>query len=120
MSGSSSMTVCTNDVALCNLIDDALPVSVPETASDVESFVATVVEFQHDGVRLAAVDARMLCEEIDEVANPFNCQPSLSLQRIRYITLAIGDIVLVVVVRTARSAVVIPLTACFSPPGKGF
>jgi hypothetical protein len=43
LGGAASMTVCTNDLALCHLVDD-------------------VVELQHDRIPLAAVDARMLAQ----------------------------------------------------------
>jgi hypothetical protein len=71
------MTVCTNDVALCNLVDDASPVPVPETTPDIESLVPTVVEFQDDGIGLAAIDARMLREKNQQISNPFDCKSLL-------------------------------------------
>jgi hypothetical protein len=41
------MTVCTNDVALCNLIEDVVPVSVPDAGGDRELLVPKVVELEH-------------------------------------------------------------------------
>jgi hypothetical protein len=59
-SGAASMTVCTNDLALCNLVKDALPIPVSDALGDVEFLVAEVTELKHDRVGLAAVDAGML------------------------------------------------------------
>jgi hypothetical protein len=38
VSGSASMTVCTNDLALCNLVEDALPVAIAGAFGDAELF----------------------------------------------------------------------------------
>jgi hypothetical protein len=51
------MTVCTNDLALCHLVEDALPIAVPEPVVDPELLVPQMVELQHDRIPLAAVDA---------------------------------------------------------------
>jgi hypothetical protein len=59
------MTVCTNDLALCHLVEDALPIAVSEPLADSELLVPQVVELQHDRVPLAAIDARMLMQEGD-------------------------------------------------------
>jgi hypothetical protein len=59
-SGAASMTVCTNDLALCNLVEDALPVSTLKTLGDAELFVPKVIELQNDRIGLSAVDARVL------------------------------------------------------------
>jgi len=60
MSGAASMTVCTNDLALCNLIEHALPVSVLKTLGDAELLVPEMVELEHDRIGIAAVRARTL------------------------------------------------------------
>src|ERR1700742_4687789 len=59
------MTVCTNDVALGDLVEDRLPVTVAEALSDAEALVAQVVELEHERIALAAVDAGVLVEEAD-------------------------------------------------------
>jgi hypothetical protein len=56
------MTVCTNDLALCHLVEDALPIAVPEPLSDPELLVPQVVELQHDRIALTAIDTRMLTQ----------------------------------------------------------
>jgi hypothetical protein len=56
------MTVCTNDLALCHLIEDALPITVPKPLADSELLVPQVVELQHDWILLAAIDAGMLAQ----------------------------------------------------------
>jgi hypothetical protein len=52
------MTVCTNHVALSNLVEDGLPIPVSYAGRDAEEFVASMVELEHDRVRFAAVSAR--------------------------------------------------------------
>jgi len=47
------MTVCTNDVALGDLVEDRLPVAVTEALSDAEALVAQVVELEHQRIALA-------------------------------------------------------------------
>jgi hypothetical protein len=70
--GAASMTVCTNDLALCHLVEDALPIAVPEPLADPELLVPQVVELQHDWVLLAAIDARMLTQVGDQKLNPLS------------------------------------------------
>ena len=60
--GAASMTVCTNDLALCHLVEDALPISVPEPVANPELLVSQVVELQHDRITLSAIDTRMLAQ----------------------------------------------------------
>ncbi|HEX3735473.1 MAG TPA: hypothetical protein VHU86_10020 [Solirubrobacterales bacterium] len=59
-SGAASVTVCTNNLALCNLVEDALPVAVSQALGDAELLVAQMVELQDDGIGLSAVHAWML------------------------------------------------------------
>jgi len=65
-SGAATVTVCTNDLALCNLVEDALPISVPETLADPEAFVAEVVELENDRIVLPAVGTGMLAQVVDQ------------------------------------------------------
>ncbi len=58
--GAASMTVCTNDLALCHLVEDALPFAVSKALPDTELLVSEMVELEHDRVGLAAVRTRML------------------------------------------------------------
>ena len=66
----ASMTVCANDLALRDLVEDALPVPGVELGADREPLVPKVVELEHDRVRVAAVDARMGHEVLDEIRGP--------------------------------------------------
>jgi len=54
------MTVCTNHLALCHLVEDALPGPVPEPCPDAKLLVSKVIELEHDRILLTAVHARML------------------------------------------------------------
>ena len=60
LSGATTMTVCTNDLALANLVKDALPLAVPKPVPDAELLVAKMIELEDHWVSLPAVDAGML------------------------------------------------------------
>jgi hypothetical protein len=61
------MTVCTNDLALCHLVKDALPVAVPESVADSELLVSQVIELQHHRIALSAINAGMIAEVGNEI-----------------------------------------------------
>ena len=65
--GPTPVTVCTNDVALGYLVEDSRPAVVADALRDVEELVAPVVELEHQGIALAAVDARPRAEELDQI-----------------------------------------------------
>jgi hypothetical protein len=54
------MTVCTNDLALCNLVEDALPVAIPNALGDIEFLVPEMVELEDDRICLAAIGAGVI------------------------------------------------------------
>jgi hypothetical protein len=64
------MTVCTNDLALCNLVEDVLPIAIPDAVGDPELLLSKMIELEHDGIVLAAVDAGMLAKESDQILRP--------------------------------------------------
>ena len=66
--GSSSMTVCTNDVALGDLVENRLPVAVANALGDAEVLFVEVVELEHKRVPLAAIDAHMNLEVGDQLS----------------------------------------------------
>lgn len=78
LGGAATMTVCTNDVALCHLVQDALPLAVPEAGSNPECLISEMIELQHDRVGLAAIDARVLSEVGHEIRHAFNPHDLLS------------------------------------------
>jgi hypothetical protein len=59
------MTVPAHDIALLDLVENALPVSIGEGASDVELLVSEMVELQDDRISLTAVGARMARKEFE-------------------------------------------------------
>ena len=64
------MTVCTNDLALCNLVEDVLPIAIPDAVGDPELLLSKMIELEHDGIALAAVNVGMLSQEIDQITGP--------------------------------------------------
>ena len=76
-SGTAPVTVCTNHLALCNLVEHALPLAVPQSGGDSEFLVAQMVELEHYGIGLAAVNARVLAQKHDEKLDPLRHQDPL-------------------------------------------
>jgi hypothetical protein len=72
------MTVCTNDVALCHLVEDALPCTVSKPLPDAEFLVPKVIELEDDRVPLSAVDARVLTQVRHQILDAFSNQSLLA------------------------------------------
>ena len=116
--GAATMTVCTNHLALCHLVENALPGSVPETRSDAELLVPKVVELEHDRIALAAVRARVLAQIGDQVLDPLRDERLLASSGRIDISLAIRRVVLLLVGGPTGAAVVIALASGFPTPGE--
>jgi hypothetical protein len=110
-SGSPSMTVCTNDVALGDLVEHDLPVAVAEAVGDVEALASEMVELEDQRIGLAAVDAGTLQEELDEIGGALGDDGLLAKQGLGDVALPVRGIVLVFVGGSAGAAVVVPLAA---------
>jgi hypothetical protein len=115
-SGSTAMTVRADDLALRDLVENAPPVAVAKALTNREELLALVVELQHHGIRLPAVQTRVRAEVFDQVRGPFEREVLLPPSGILDVPLSIGDIVLVLVVRSARPAVVVALPQAFTAP----
>lgn len=76
--GAATMTVCTNDVALGHLVEDALPPAVSKPLSDGELLVAKVIELEDDRIALAAADTRVLAQVSHQVLDAFGNQSLLA------------------------------------------
>jgi len=55
-SGSATVTVCTNHVALHHLVEDTPPASISQALGDSELLVPEMVELEYQGVALSTVD----------------------------------------------------------------
>ena len=117
-SGSPTMTVCTNDVALGDLVEHGLPVAVAETVGDVEALVPEVVELEDQWIGLAAVDAGTFAEELDEIGGAFGDDGLLATQGLGDVALPVRGVVRVFVGGSACAAVVVPLAAGPAAPGE--
>jgi hypothetical protein len=62
LSGAASMTVCTNHLALCNLVEHVPPIAVSKPGRDPELLVPEMVELKDDRVGLAAVSTRVVAK----------------------------------------------------------
>src|SRR5690242_11883423 len=63
---SATVTVCTNHLALVDLLQHGLPFVRPQAGRDVEILVGQMIELQDDRVGLSAVDAGPLAKELDQ------------------------------------------------------
>jgi hypothetical protein len=116
--GATSMTVCTNDLALCHLVEDALPIAVSESIADSELLVPEVIELEHHRIALSAIDAGVIAEVGDQIVDPLGdgCLPALS----RSVDVAppVRTVVDLLVRRTTGTAVVVPLPLRFPSPSE--
>jgi hypothetical protein len=117
-SGAAPVTVCTNHLALCYLVEDALPASVPEALSDAELFVSKMVELEHDRVAFAAIGAGMLAQIGQQIHESLGDQIILAAPRLVDVPLSMGPVVLLLVGSATGPAVVVPLSARFTPPSE--
>jgi hypothetical protein len=99
------MTVCTNHVALGDLIEDRLPFAVADAFGDVEVLGFEVVELEDQGVGLAAVDAGVAAEELNEVGGSFGDQGLLVEEGFRDVSMFVRGVVFLFVGGSAGTAV---------------
>jgi hypothetical protein len=118
LGGAASMTVCTNDVALCHLIEHALPVAISESGPDAELLVTEVVELEHERIALFAVDTGVGFEVADEVVDAFSDDSPLAPYRCLDVSLSVSGIVLLLVRGPTGPAVVVELSQGLTPPGE--
>lgn len=117
-SGAATVTVCTNHLALCNLVEHALPGAVAEALADREALVTQVVELEDHRIGLAAVDARVLAEVADQELQSFRPDLFLAAPSLIDIPCPMSPVVLALVSSAAGSAVVVALPALLPPPGE--
>jgi hypothetical protein len=110
------MTVCTNDLALRNLVSEGLPAPVAHPLGDVEFLVSEVVEFKDHGIGLTAVAAWVGLEVVDEELEAALGQKRAPPAGRIDVPLAITGVVLLLVCRSAGPAVVVTLTLVFTTP----
>jgi hypothetical protein len=115
-SGATPVTVCTNDLALCNLVEHAPPITISQPLRDAEFLVPKVVELQDDRVALAAIDARVLTQVGDQKGRSFGDLNALSALGLVDVATSIGLVVLPLVAGPTRPAVAVPLPTLPSTP----
>jgi DICT domain-containing protein len=49
------MAIGTDYVALCHLVEDAVPAAIADSLADVEELVSTMVELKDERIRFAAI-----------------------------------------------------------------
>jgi len=60
--GAAPMTVCTNDLALCNLVKHVTPFAVSDADGDREFLVSKVVELEDDRIGLSAINTGVVAK----------------------------------------------------------
>jgi hypothetical protein len=112
------VTVCTNDVALCNLGEHVVPVAASYTGCDPELLVPKMVELQNDGVGLSAVSARVIAkvgDEEDQALFKLRLRPSGGGVDV---SLSVGPVVLLLVLGLSGPTIGLPLLALAPMPGE--
>jgi hypothetical protein len=112
------MAVGAHHFALRDLVGDRLPAAIAQARADIEELVAEVIELEHYRVGLAAVDTRMRDEVFDQVRVAFLCEAALAAGRGFDVIGAVGDVMLVVIFGSARTAIVVPLSSFLAPPAE--
>jgi hypothetical protein len=112
------MTVCTNDLALADLVEDRLPGAIAYAFGDVEALVADVVELEDERIALATVDAWSVGEERQELRSALLNDSSLAAEGLLDVALAVRRVVLAFVCGPAWAAVVVALAAGLPAPGE--
>ncbi|MGN6253660.1 MAG: hypothetical protein ACTHO8_01580 [Solirubrobacterales bacterium] len=120
LGGATSVTVCTNYLALGNLVEHVLPVATLQALRDREPLVPQVVELEDDRIGLSAVDAGMLQQKGDQVLRPLFNQRDLALSSGSDVSRFVRRVMLLLVLSPARSAVVVSLPACPPSPREFF
>jgi hypothetical protein len=111
------MTVCTNDVALGDLRQDARPAAIAKSFGDVEELVVpAVIELEHERVELATVGTRVSLEVSDQEPGPLGDDPPSARLGGDDVLSTIGRVVLAFVFGATSAAVVVPLAARASAP----
>jgi hypothetical protein len=110
------MTVCTNDVALGDLVEDVAPIAIANAFGELEALVAEVVELKHDRIALTAVDARVVAEEMDQIFGPLGDHGSLPELCVGDVALPVRRVVFLLVRGATRAAVVVALAPCATAP----
>jgi hypothetical protein len=77
-----------------------------------------VVELEHQGILLAAVDAHVGAEELDQQSRPLRNHRLLANMGLRDVARAVRRVVLPLVLGQAAHAVVVPLASRFAAPGE--
>ena len=112
------MTVRTLDLALVDLVEDALPVAVRQRRTDVEALIAEMVELEHEGIGLPTDATRMMREEREEIAGSRQGLRLFALTCLVDVPLAVGDIVALFVCGATRPAEAVALVPVLTAPGE--
>ena len=76
--GSPTMTISTNHVALCDLVEHGLPAVVAQSLGDIEVLVPQMVELEDERICLATIHARPLAKELDKEGSALHSKRSLA------------------------------------------
>jgi len=117
-SGAAPVTVCTNDLALCNLVEHALPISISKALGNVELLVSEMVELENDRVGFAAVCARVFTQVGDQILEALRDDEPLPRHGLSDISPAVNPVVLLLVLSSTRAAIVVPLPTALAPPSE--
>jgi hypothetical protein len=110
------MTVCTNYLALRNLVEHVLPASAAKALGDAELFVAKVVELEDDRIALATVHAGVLAEVGKQPVRALGNNAALPPGILVEVALPVRAVVLLLIGRSARPAIRVQLPELLATP----
>jgi hypothetical protein len=113
------MAVRADDFAFRDLVEDVSPAPIRKRLGYVERLVAEMVELEDDRVMLTAVDARVRAKVLEEILGALERERLLPRARLVDVALPVRQVVLPVVLRSARLAKVVALPDLLPPPVEG-
>jgi hypothetical protein len=114
------MAVRAHDLALLDLLEDALPVPVRQRVADVEGLVVRihVIELEGDGIVFSTIRAGMAGEVLEQVGGAPQPESLLPGERLIDIALFVRQIVLPVIGGSAWPAHVVELQSPLPSPSE--
>jgi hypothetical protein len=112
------MAIRADNIALCHLVKNCLPITHADPGGNGEVLAVKVVELKDDRVGLAAVGAGMRAEELEQKRRTFGDERILPTRRGCNVPLAICDVVGSFVGGATRPAVCVEFPESPTVPGK--
>jgi hypothetical protein len=118
--GAAPVTVCTNHLALCHLVENGLPCPVSKARPNAKGFVSEVIELKHDRIVLSAIDTWMLAQISDQKLEAFRHDRFSPATGRGDVSPPVRRVVSLLVCGPAWAAIVVALAFGLAAPGEIF